>query len=123
MVLLVCHLFGYSHLPYRALYKQNTTDRGHPGNQTFYLFSPLVLLSLASVYQVLLLYDTLAHRNTIQLIGLCVYSALLCVYAVLQIHQVDLLAEEYNEVVQFRPLPRSIGVVTGAFTAIICAVS
>ena len=47
----------------------------------------VVLLVFGLVYQCLLLYDALSKRNTIQLIGLCVYAACLLVYSVLQIDQ------------------------------------
>ena len=95
----------------------------------YYSFSSsVVLLSLASVYQLLLLYDTLACRNTIQLIGLCVYTALLCIYAGLQIQQVE-VANYYSnrnydiEIPHMKPLAISSAAIIGAFTAIICAVS
>ena len=44
-----------------------------------------VLLALASVYQLILLYDTLAKENTIQVFSLCVYDVVICIYSVLQI--------------------------------------
>ncbi|KAH7351252.1 hypothetical protein BKA65DRAFT_536255 [Rhexocercosporidium sp. MPI-PUGE-AT-0058] len=47
------------------------------------------LFILGFVYQSLLIYDTLAQRNTMHLFGLCFYAACLCVYAGLQYIQVD----------------------------------
>ncbi|RDW87828.1 hypothetical protein BP5796_03522 [Coleophoma crateriformis] len=49
----------------------------------------LSLLILGLLYQQLLVYDTLAHRNTIQLIGLCIYAACFCVYTGLQVTQLQ----------------------------------
>ena len=49
----------------------------------------LTLLIFGFIYQCLLLYETLAQRNTIQLIGLCAYAACLCIYAGLQVQEIQ----------------------------------
>lgn len=60
-----------------------------------------ILLIFGFVYQALLLYDTLAQRNTIQLFGLCIYAVCLFIYAALQVdevHRVSVALEEIGDV-------------------------
>lgn len=98
----------------------------------------LTLLIFGFIYQALLLYDTLAQRNTIQLIGLCIFAACLFIYAVLQIQEVEKvtlgLIESGNgdraslmptsDVYFFiRPLSITNAVLTGLYTTIIAFVS
>ncbi|KAE8136104.1 hypothetical protein BDV38DRAFT_272375 [Aspergillus pseudotamarii] len=51
------------------------------------------LVTLGLVYQLLLVYDTLAHQNTIQLIGLGIYSGALSVYNGIQYNQLRGIVE------------------------------
>lgn len=46
------------------------------------------LVTLGLLYQLILVYDTLAHHNSIQVLGLSIYSATLCIYNGLQLTQV-----------------------------------
>lgn len=50
---------------------------------TFNTFASLLLLGF--IYQSIILYDTLAQKNTIQLLGLCISAACIFVYTMLQI--------------------------------------
>jgi hypothetical protein len=102
--------------------------------------SLLSLLIFGFIYQALLLYDTLAQRNTMQLIGLCIFAACLFIYAVLQIQELEkvilVLSEARNgdpaslitspaRGVDFliRPLSIANAVLTGLYTTIISFVS
>ncbi|KAE8360777.1 hypothetical protein BDV27DRAFT_148389 [Aspergillus caelatus] len=82
------------------------------------------LVTLGLVYQLLLVYDTLAHQNTIQVIGLGIYSGALSVYNGIQYNQLRDIVEilTANSVVPQNtwPLLRgmivSIIVITASFT-------
>ena len=49
----------------------------------------LSLLIFGFFYQCLLLYDTLAHKNTMQLIGLCFYAICLFIYSAIQWDEIE----------------------------------
>jgi len=100
----------------------------------------LTLLIFGFIYQALLLYDTLAQRNTIQLIGLCIFAACLFIYAVIQIQEVEKvilvlsgggpgngdhasLIPASNVYFFMRPLSIACAVVTGLYTTVIAFVS
>jgi hypothetical protein len=92
----------------------------------------LTLLIFGFIYQALLLYDTLAQRNTIQLIGLCIFAACLFIYAVLQIGEVEkvilaLLSGDSlipaSDVYFIQPLSIANAVLTGLYTTTIALVS
>lgn len=84
----------------------------------------LALLTFGFVYQVLLLYDTLAQRNFIQLGGLCIYAACLGVYTILQIRQIQEAVEELVQIGYIKPTKtpsstmRSLSIVNSVVTAI-----
>lgn len=44
----------------------------------------IALFIFGSIYQAMIVYDTLAQQNTVQLGGLCAFATCLCIYAVLQ---------------------------------------
>lgn len=91
------------------------------------------LLVLGFVYQCLIMYDALAKRNTIQLIGLCIYAACLSVYAILQVDQtrriiIDAkskhnIAEDNDVWTAMRPLVVAIATLTGLYFLTICFLS
>ncbi|PMD43066.1 hypothetical protein L207DRAFT_484175 [Hyaloscypha variabilis F] len=92
----------------------------------------LTLLIFGFIYQALLLYDTLAQRNTIQLIGLCIFAACLFIYAVLQIDEVEkviLVLLSFHRLIPasdvyfIRPLSIANAVLTGLYTTTIALVS
>jgi len=92
----------------------------------------LTLLIFGFIYQALLLYDTLAQRNTIQLIGLCIFTACLFIYAVLQIQEVEnvILALSDSGMIPasdvyffIRPLSIANAVLTGLYTTIMAFAS
>lgn len=60
--------------------KHNTASRTIPTFLTLYIFGFL--------YQLLLAYDALRLKNTIQVIGLCLFNAALLLYAAVQIEQI-----------------------------------
>lgn len=91
----------------------------------------LTLLILGFIYQLFILYDTLAQRNFIQVIGLCAYSGCLCVYTILQIDEVklswtllfgigDIPVQTWSSV---RSLLTAISVITGVSTILLCGSS
>ncbi|KAE8147182.1 hypothetical protein BDV25DRAFT_132307 [Aspergillus avenaceus] len=67
--------------------QHSPTAGGHAAGNALPTF--FWLNTLALIYQLLLVYDTLAHQNTFQVIGLAVYSATLCVYNGLYREQLD----------------------------------
>ncbi|KAK0102294.1 hypothetical protein ONS95_005917 [Cadophora gregata] len=90
-----------------------------------------ILFIIALTYQALLVYDTLAQKNTMQLLGLCFYAACLCVYAGLQYNQVD-RAVEALEVEGWvgrsawsilKPSLITIILITGLYLVAICCIS
>jgi hypothetical protein len=48
----------------------------------------LALFIFGFIYEIILVYDALARKNTIQVIGLCSYNLGLLIYAALQIDQI-----------------------------------
>jgi hypothetical protein len=88
-----------------------------------------VLLALAFVYQLILLYDTLAKENTIQVFSLCLYDMFLCIYSVLQIVEIKasylyLYAHGdfnfYGGWFETKPVLIAIAITTGLFTFCTC---
>jgi hypothetical protein len=53
----------------------------------------LALLIFAFVYQLILVYDALASKNTIQIIGLCAMNLAIMVYTAIQIDQINEAAD------------------------------
>lgn len=49
----------------------------------------LTLFIFGFLYQLVLVYDSLRLKNTIQVIGLCIYNAGMLIYAAIQYDQVD----------------------------------
>ncbi|CAN6648096.1 hypothetical protein TRVA0_023S00100 [Trichomonascus vanleenenianus] len=71
----------------------------------------LALFIFAEVYQCILAFDALRNKNTIQIIGLCLFSACMLVYASIQYDQIRkaiavLQAQKYIELSQW-PLMRA----------------
>jgi hypothetical protein len=94
----------------------------------------LSLLMFGFIYQSLLLYDTLAHRGTIQLAGLCIYAACLCVYTALQVGQIEAAIESLYAfgivkpdntlfITNMRSLTKVNAVMTGLYTLAITIIS
>ncbi|KAE8386821.1 hypothetical protein BDV23DRAFT_175148 [Aspergillus alliaceus] len=91
-------------------------------SQTIPSFFSLVTLGL--VYQLLLVYDTLANQSTIQVVGLGIYSATMSVYNGLQYNQLrDVIRDLIEHVVisegtwpPIRGLLIAIIVITASFT-------
>ena len=90
-----------------------------------------VLLALAFVYQLILLYDTLAKENTIQVFSLCLYDMFLCIYSVLQIAEIkqavfSLSAQgdiDLSVWFETRHASLAIAITTGFFTICTCLIS
>lgn len=90
-----------------------------------------VFLALAFAYQLLLLYDTLASENTIQVYSLCFYDWFLFIYAVLQIYELKAALLELNAHgnanlstwIQMRAAATAISVLTGLFAVCTCLIS
>jgi hypothetical protein len=93
----------------------------------------LSLLLFGFSYQSLLLYDALATKNTIQLFGLCIYAACLCVYIILRIDQaqraLDILASlgyvapASSPWYDMRPLILTNTIITGVYALAISSIS
>ena len=56
----------------------------------------LALYIFGFVYQLILVYDALRLKNTIQVIGLCIYNVGLLVYAAVQMDQIHQAVEELS---------------------------
>lgn len=61
-------------------------DQDHPESQTIPTF--LTLYIFAFLFQLLLVFDALRAKNTIQVIGLCMFNAALLLYAAIQLTQI-----------------------------------
>ena len=91
----------------------------------------LILLFFGFVYQFLLLYDTLAQSNSIQLFFMCLYDAFLCIYTALQWNEVKLavislaVTNEIDLNVWFKSkdVLLAISTLTAFFTIATCAIS
>lgn len=77
--------------------KGNATDQ--PASKTIPTF--LTLYIFGFVYQLLLVYDALRLKNTIQIIGLCIYNVGLLIYAAVQWIQIQDAVRDLEDV-QFR---------------------
>jgi hypothetical protein len=60
-------------------------------DSTIPTFTALFIFSF--VCQMMLLYDTLAQKNSIQLFGFCLYTCSVGVYATLQVSEISLIVE------------------------------
>lgn len=58
----------------------------------------LAFLIFGYSYMLVILHDTLAQKNTIQIIGLCIYSVTLTIYAALQVFAVQMASENSEEI-------------------------
>lgn len=69
--------------------KDTSTDHGkdNPNIQTIPTF--LTLYIFAFLFQLLLVFDALRAKNTIQVIGLCMFNAALLLYAAIQFTQIE----------------------------------
>ena len=65
--------------------EKNKTDEDYPS--TIPTFLTLFIFGL--VYELFLVWDALRLKNTIQVIGLCIYNLGLMIYAIVQMVQVD----------------------------------
>ncbi|MCJ1459322.1 hypothetical protein MMC28_009699 [Mycoblastus sanguinarius] len=73
--------------------KKNTFEHTIPTFLTLYIFG--------FIYQLLLVYDALRLKNTIQIIGLCLYNVGLLIYAAVQMDQINdavLSLDTYHEI-------------------------
>lgn len=87
MALLVMGLEGYIFARYELeieklddLARSSTSSRAIPTYFTLFLF--------AEIFGLVLAWDSLRLKNTIQVIGLCIYHLALLIYAVIQIDQI-----------------------------------
>ena len=65
----------------KANAKSETAEQTIPTFLTLYIFGFL--------YELCLVYDALRLKNTIQIIGLCIYNLALLIYAAIQMTQID----------------------------------
>lgn len=65
---------------------ENTPKQNIPESQTIPTF--LTLYIFAFLFQLLLVFDALRAKNTIQVIGLCMFNAALLLYAAIQLTQI-----------------------------------
>lgn len=88
--------FSYVFAKFQTSLKDNENTRENPESQTIPTF--LTLYIFAFLFQLLLVFDALRAKNTIQVIGLCMFNAALLLYAAIQYTQireaVDILASK-----------------------------
>jgi hypothetical protein len=84
------------------------------------------------VCQIMLLYDTLALKNSIQLFGFCLYTCSLGVYAALQVSEISLIVEslEASAIAVYFPLRGQLhslavanAITIGVYTVAVCLIS
>lgn len=63
----------------------------------------MALYIFGFLYQLVLVYDALRLKNTIQVIGLCVYNVGLLVYAAVQMDQIQEAVTELSQKQQIEP--------------------
>lgn len=69
-----------------SLPSKELNKKEHPESQTIPTF--LTLYIFAFLFQLLLVFDALRAKNTIQVIGLCMFNAALLLYAAIQLTQI-----------------------------------
>ncbi|KAI9837091.1 MAG: hypothetical protein M1819_000742 [Sarea resinae] len=71
-----------------AQFQIDLNGPAHRGSQARAISTYLTLFIFGFVYELLLVWDALRLKNTIQVIGLCIYNVGLLVYAAVQIDQI-----------------------------------
>lgn len=78
--------FSYLFAKFQTSLTDNENTRENPESQTIPTF--LTLYIFAFLFQLLLVFDALRAKNTIQVIGLCIFNAALLLYAAIQYTQI-----------------------------------
>lgn len=78
--------FSYVFAKFQTSLKNNENTQDNPESQTIPTF--LTLYIFAFLFQLLLVFDALRAKNTIQVIGLCMFNAALLLYAAIQYTQI-----------------------------------
>jgi hypothetical protein len=71
-----------------AKFQQSLTPRLDATPQVKVIPTYLTLFIFGFIYQLVLVYDSLRLRNTIQVIGLCLYNLGMLIYAAVQVDQI-----------------------------------
>lgn len=71
-----------------ATFQHNIKDNGRNFSQTRTIPTYLTLFIFAHIFLIGLVYDALRLKNTIQIIGLCVFNGALLIYAAIQMDQI-----------------------------------
>jgi hypothetical protein len=102
----------------------NMMDSTIPTFMTLFVFS--------FVCQIILLYDTLAQKNSIQLFRFCLYTCSVGVYATLQVSEISLIVESleasaigvyFNLRGQLRSLAVDNAIIIRVYTLAVCFIS
>lgn len=78
--------FSYVFAKFQTSLKNDENTQDNPESQTIPTF--LTLYIFAFLFQLLLVFDALRAKNTIQVIGLCMFNAALLLYAAIQYTQI-----------------------------------
>lgn len=78
--------FSYVFAKFQTSLINNDNPKENPESQTIPTF--LTLYIFAFLFQLLLVFDALRAKNTIQVIGLCMFNAALLLYAAIQYTQI-----------------------------------
>jgi hypothetical protein len=69
---------------------QQSLSPGHPSTpESKTIPTYLTLFIFGLVYELILVYDSLRLKNTIQIIGLCLYNLAMLIYAAIQVDQIN----------------------------------
>lgn len=79
--------FSYVFAKFQTSLTNNKIPQDNPQSQTIPTF--LTLYIFAFLFQLLLVFDALRAKNTIQVIGLCMFNAALLLYAAIQYTQIQ----------------------------------
>lgn len=77
---------------------QDSLSGKHPSSNSQTIPTYLSLFIFGFVYQTILIYDSLRLKNTIQVIGLCLYNLGMLIYAAVQFDQIDKVIKTLSNV-------------------------
>lgn len=98
--------------------------RPHAKSVQFAIPTFLALYIFGFIYQLVLVYDALRLKNTIQVIGLCMFNVALMIYALVQQDQIKSTGPEFNEVYRLmRPYLVAIPCILGVGTVLMTFVA
>lgn len=87
--ILLLALEGYVFGEFNASLQNNARAKDQQPNGALTIPTYLSLFIFGFVYELVLVWDALRLKNTIQVIGLCIYNVGMLIYSAVEMHQVD----------------------------------